>query len=165
MPYLIDSDVFIQAKNRHYGLDFCPAFWDWLVAENAAGNVFSVQRIGGELTAGNDNLATWASALGAGFFLRPDPAVAASMTTLSAWVTQPLNGYTPAAIAAFLASGEYHLIAHAHALGNGYSVVSHEVAANSPNKVKVPNACVGIGVTCIDPFSMLRNGGASFVLP
>ena len=31
MPYLLDSNVFIQAKNCHYGFDFCPAFWDWLV--------------------------------------------------------------------------------------------------------------------------------------
>ena len=30
MSYLLDSDVFIQAKNLHYGFDFCPAFWDWI---------------------------------------------------------------------------------------------------------------------------------------
>jgi Domain of unknown function (DUF4411) len=34
MAYLLDADVFIQAKNLHYGLDFCPAFWDWLIAVN-----------------------------------------------------------------------------------------------------------------------------------
>lgn len=28
--YLIDTNVFIQAKNLHYGFDFCPAFWEWL---------------------------------------------------------------------------------------------------------------------------------------
>ena len=28
MAYLLDSDVFIRAKNLHYGLDFCPAFWN-----------------------------------------------------------------------------------------------------------------------------------------
>ena len=37
MSYLLDSDVFIQAKNLHYGLDFCPAFWDWLIESNASG--------------------------------------------------------------------------------------------------------------------------------
>ena len=37
MAYLLDADVFIRAKNLHYGLDFCPAFWDWLVGQNAAG--------------------------------------------------------------------------------------------------------------------------------
>ena len=29
--YLIDANVFIQAKNLHYGFDFCPAFWTRLV--------------------------------------------------------------------------------------------------------------------------------------
>ena len=31
MRYLLDSNVFIQAKNLHYGFDFVPAFWDWLL--------------------------------------------------------------------------------------------------------------------------------------
>lgn len=31
MSYLLDANVFIQAKNLHYGLDFCPAFWQWLI--------------------------------------------------------------------------------------------------------------------------------------
>jgi hypothetical protein len=26
MAYLLDADVFIRAKNLHYGYDFCPAF-------------------------------------------------------------------------------------------------------------------------------------------
>jgi Domain of unknown function (DUF4411) len=29
MGYLLDANVFIQAKNLHYGFDFCPAFWEW----------------------------------------------------------------------------------------------------------------------------------------
>lgn len=37
--YLVDSNVFIQAKNLHYGFDFRPAFWDWLVERNNAGKV------------------------------------------------------------------------------------------------------------------------------
>jgi len=35
MAYLLDANVFMQAKNLHYGLDFCPAFWDWLIDRNA----------------------------------------------------------------------------------------------------------------------------------
>ena len=30
MLYLLDSNIFIEAKNRYYGMDFCPAFWDSL---------------------------------------------------------------------------------------------------------------------------------------
>ena len=33
MAYLLDANVFIQAKNLHYGLDFCSAFWDWLIVK------------------------------------------------------------------------------------------------------------------------------------
>jgi hypothetical protein len=60
MAYLLDSDVFIQGKNLHYGLDFCPAFWDWLIARNTAGIVFSIEKVGDELLAGADELADWA---------------------------------------------------------------------------------------------------------
>ena len=55
--YLLDANVFIEAKNRHYGFDFCPAFWDWLVAQNQAGKVASVEKVADELRVGKDDLA------------------------------------------------------------------------------------------------------------
>ena len=61
MAYLLDSDVFIQAKNLHYGFDFCPGFWDWIDRANTAGTVISIENVRIELLAGNDDLATWAS--------------------------------------------------------------------------------------------------------
>jgi len=59
MAYLLDADVFISAKDLHYGFDFCPAFWDWLVQEHGAGKVFSIERVYDQLRAGNDQLARW----------------------------------------------------------------------------------------------------------
>ena len=61
MAYLLDANVFIQAKNLHYGFDFCPGFWDWLQVQHAAGVVFSVEKVGTELAAGADDLSTWAA--------------------------------------------------------------------------------------------------------
>ena len=52
MSYLLDSDVLIQAKNLHCGLDFCPAFWDWLIATNASGLVFTQRRLAMRLMRG-----------------------------------------------------------------------------------------------------------------
>ena len=46
MAYLLDANVFIQAKNLHYGFDICPAFWDWLDQQHARGLVFSVSQVG-----------------------------------------------------------------------------------------------------------------------
>jgi len=51
MAYILDADVFIRAKNLHYGLDFCPAFWEWLSMKNAAGQLFSIEKVGDEVQA------------------------------------------------------------------------------------------------------------------
>ena len=75
MTYLLDANVLIQAKNLHYGFDFCPAFWDWLIENNIAKRVFSVEKVGDEINAGDDELADWALNRGAGFFLKPDAAI------------------------------------------------------------------------------------------
>ena len=49
MAYLLDANVFIQAKRLHYGFDFCPAFWDWVDRENGAGTVKSIEKVGEKL--------------------------------------------------------------------------------------------------------------------
>ena len=61
MAYLLDTNVFIEARNRHYGFDFCPAFWDWIDHAHHAGTVFSLDKVAIELDAVDDDLATWAS--------------------------------------------------------------------------------------------------------
>jgi hypothetical protein len=146
MSYLLDSDVFIQAKNLHYGLDFCPAFWDWLIASNTSGLVFSTEKVGDEIEAGADELAAWAEGRGPGFFLKPDAAILPALATVST----------------FLQVADFYLVAHA--LAHGHVVVTHEVAAASTKKIKIPNACIGVGVKCMTPFEMLRHERARFIL-
>ena len=72
---MLDANVFIEAKNRYYGFDFCPAFWDWLDRAHAAGTVFSIDKIHDELVGGNDELATWTQQRTSQFFLVPDATV------------------------------------------------------------------------------------------
>ena len=160
MPYLLDADVFIRAKNLHYGLDFCPAFWEWLIAQNKAGRVFSIEKVGDEVQAVADELSVWASPLGDGFFLRPDATAFPSLATVSAWA----NGqqYEPAAVSTFLQVADYYLVSQAHA--GGYTVVTHEVPSASTRRIKIPDACIGLGIKCMTPFEMLRLERARFVL-
>ncbi len=160
MPYLLDANVFIQAKNLHYGFDFCPAFWDWLTENNAAGRVFSIGKVLDELAAGKDDLTTWAQARGDAFFLPPDAEVLPAFGQVSAWLyTQP---YDAAAISTFTQVADYYLTAHA--LAHGFTVVTHEVPANTRKKVKIPNVCIGLGIRHMTPYEMLRREGARFVL-
>ncbi|MBD0865825.1 MAG: DUF4411 family protein [Rhodobacteraceae bacterium] len=161
--YLLDANIFIEAKNRHYGFDFCPAFWDWLIAQNRAGTVASIKKVDGELQAGKDELADWAKTRGDGFFLSPDQAVLSAMRTVNDWAN---NGkkewYKPAAVKTFLAGADCWLVAHA--LAHGCTVVTHERPADTVAIIKIPNACDSLNVRCIDPYQMLQNEGARFVL-
>lgn len=160
MAYLLDADVFIRAKNLHYGLDFCPAFWEWLIGRNAEGKVFSVEKVGDELKAIADELSNWAAARGSGFFLRPGAAVAPSLAAVSAWASG--QRYESSAVSTFLQVADYYLVSQAHA--GGHTVVTHEVPAASPRKIKIPDACLGLGIKCITPYEMLRVERARFVL-
>ncbi|MCY4609888.1 MAG: DUF4411 family protein [bacterium] len=158
--YLVDSNVFIQAKNLHYGFDFCPAFWDWLVQKNRASRVASIEKVADELQAGEDELAEWATERGDEFFLPPDDSVLPALRTVSDWASG--HGYQPAAVATFLQVADYWLVAHA--LAHECIVVTHEVPANTTSKIKIPNACIGLGLRCMAPYEMLRRERARFVL-
>lgn len=160
MTYLLDANVFIQAKNLHYGLDFCPAFWQWLLDNNATGQVFSIDKVADEIAAGGDDLTDWARDHGNGLFVKTGAAVAAQFGAVSTWVTQ--QQYEPAAINTFLQVADYYLIAHA--LADRHILVTHEVPANSVKRIKIPNVCIGLGVRFMTPYEMLRRERARFVL-
>jgi len=160
MAYLLDANVFIAANNLHYGLDFCPAFWDWLIAENAAGSVFSIEKVGDEVRAVGDDLSGWAKSCGDSFFLRPDATLLPALGTVSQWATG--QKYEPAAVNGFLQVADYYLVAQAKA--GGHVVVTHEVPSASVRKIKIPDACIGLGIKCMSPYEMLRLERARFVL-
>ena len=158
--YLLDSNVFIQAKNDHYGFDFVPGFWEWLIKENQAGSVASIEKVRDELRAGKDDLSEWAKQRDDGFFLTPDSAVVQALSQVSNWSGNQV--YKAAAVATFLKVADYWLVAHA--LAYNCVVVTHETSDNTLMKIKIPNACVGLGLRCINPYQMLRQERARFVL-
>jgi hypothetical protein len=160
MAYLLDANVFIEAKNRHYGFDFCPAFWDWLKEGHAAGKVFSIEKVGDELQAGSDELGKWATQLGAEIFLPPDASVLESLVAVAEWVRS--QAYQAAAITSFLGGADYYLVAQAHARHD--IIVTHEVPSDGLKRVKIPNVAIGLGIRHMSPFEMLRRERARFIL-
>jgi hypothetical protein len=161
VTYLLDADVFIQAKNLHYGFSFCPAFWDWLERANDAGTVVSIDKVLTDLQVRADDLATWARARPALFRATDAPALA-SFATVSTWANAHPR-YDRAAIAEFLSVSDSFLVANAHA--HGYIVVTHEASQPlSRVRIKVPDACIAMGVRSISPFEMLRIETPQFVL-
>ncbi|WP_374666117.1 DUF4411 family protein [Ramlibacter sp.] len=160
MSYLLDANVFMSANNQHYGLDFCPAFWDWLVHNGNAGVVFSIDKVADEIEAGQDDVSDWASKQGQYLFRRTPASLAPQFTQVSTWAAG--QQYTPAAVNQFLQAADFYSIAHA--LAGQHVVVTHEVVANSPARIKIPNVCLGLGVRFMQPHQMLRIERARFVL-
>ena len=150
----------MSAKNLHYGLDFCPAFWDWLAHKSHTGAVLSIDKVADEIQAGQDELSDWAKIHGQTLFKRTPPQLAPHFSQVSTWATG--QQYTPAAINTFFQVADFYLLAHA--LAGKHVVVTHEVHANSPGRIKIPNACVGLGVQFMTPYQMLRIEQARFVL-
>lgn len=161
MAYLLDADVLIRASNFHYGFDFCPAFWSWVLEQHRVGKLFSVGEVGREVRAIEDELSTWAKERGDDFFLPTSAQLFPALRAVSTWVTS--QAFSQAAIHAFLLSGDYQLIAQAYAAK--HVVVTHEVSAPLAKKrVKIPDVCRGLDIDCINPFQMLRREGANFIL-
>jgi len=160
MAYLLDANVFIQAKNLYYGMDFCPAFWDWLIENNNQQKVFSIEKVGDEIDAGNDDLSAWANKLGTNFFLKPDSLVLSELGKVSTWATT--QNYDPVAVSIFFQVADYYLVAFA--LAHGHTIVTHEIPSDSIKKIKIPNVCIGLGIKFVNTYEMLRKERARFVL-
>ncbi len=160
MTYLLDANVFIQAKNLHYGLDFCPAFWEWLIDSNASGKVFSIDKVADEISAGADELSDWMRNNGDNLVLDTNSQTATQFGLVSTWVTS--QNYEPAAINTFLQIADFYLVAHA--LSGGHVVVTHEIPSNSKRRIKIPDACLGLRLRFMTPYEMLRLEQARFIL-
>lgn len=159
MAYLLDADVFIRAKNLHYGFDLCPGFWDWIARANGDGRVFSIEKVHDEIKVGEDELSEWADEH-ADLFLDPTQDTVVALGDVADWVAN--QDYRATAIDTFLQGADYYLIAEA--VAREHDVVTHEIPANSVNRIKIPNVCIGLGVKCLTPFEMLNIEHARFVL-
>ena len=122
--------------------------------------VLSTEKVGDEIEAGSDELSEWAAGRGPAFFVKPDAAILPALGIVSTWATS--QNYEPAAVNTFLQVADFYLVAHA--LAHGHTVVTHEIASASTKKIKIPNACIGLGIKPMTPFEMLRRERARFIL-
>jgi hypothetical protein len=162
--YLIDADVFIQAKNQHYAFPICPGFWDSLVGHFHAGHVFSIEEIREELLRGDDeeDLVRWVKGVLPRQFFLParEHDVSTRFGEIMLWV-QRNSQFMDYAKAKFATEADGWLAAYAKV--HGFVVVTGEqFRPDAKNKVPLPNVCRQFGVECRDVFRMLRDLGVRF---
>jgi hypothetical protein len=113
------------------------------------------------LAAGDDELAEWAQQKNDSFFLKPTAVNFQNSTGVVSNWAQTQN-YEQGAIDEFLKAADYWLVVQAHT--GKFDVVTHEVPANSPKKIKIPDACIAMKINFLSPYVMLRKEKARFIL-
>lgn len=163
-PYLLDSDVFIAAKNSYYAFAICPGFWDSLIHHHGEGSVRSIDRVRTELLAGRptEDLVQWVkSSLPAGFFEgTDDQAVTSAYERIMLWV-QRNPQYFDQAKAKFATEADGWLVAYAM-VHNVTVITNEQPRPQSRNRVLLPDVCTQFHVTYNDTFFMLKGLGARF---
>lgn len=160
--YLLDANAFMEANRLYYAFDLAPGFWIWLGGPTHGSKVASIDAVKDEIAAGTGDLADWARARPASFWLADTVDVVMAMTEVAAWATDPSRQYRQEAIDEFLDSADYKLIAHA--LATGSTVVTREQPApDSKKKIKIPDVCNTFAVAWTDPFTCYRRLGMRLV--
>lgn len=142
--YLIDSNVFIQAKNFHYRFCFCQAFWQWLADGHQAGLIFSTTKVLEELNAGNDDdpVKHWANQLPREFFIADthDAEVMLAYRQIMQWNVSNTH-YRPQAKNEFARFDKADAFLIATAKAHGYSVITYEKSnPESKKRILIPDA-------------------------
>jgi hypothetical protein len=162
--YVVDANVLMQAHRLYYAFPICPGFWDCLLQQYKAGRIVSVDKVRGEILAG-DALYQWArSSAPASFFASTqEAAVSGHFAALVTWV-QAQSQFLPAAKNEFAQVADGWLVAYAQAHKNHVVVTMEEHAPHAKKRVPLPNVCLQFGVRYTDTFTMLKDLGAQFVL-
>ncbi|MGL4743873.1 MAG: DUF4411 family protein [Dermatophilaceae bacterium] len=159
MTYLFDSNCFMEAARLYYSFELAPGFWEWLVSGPMRGHIASTPAVRDEIGSGSGDLVDWATRSVPYDFWRPvGPGTLQAAQKLSIWAADPARGFTQAALAEFLASCDYWLIAEA--VASGLTVVSREKSAPGSRKsVKIPDVCRAFEVQCKQPFPVYQSLG------
>jgi hypothetical protein len=158
---VLDSDVFIAAKNAYYAFDICPGFWKALVQGHHLGRLRSLDRVKSELLSGQEeeDLVQWVkNEVPAAFFHESNAAeVSSAYAEVMLWV-QRNPRYFDRAKAKFATEADGWLVAYA-VVNEAVVVTNEQPRPESRNRVLLPDVCAQFTVPCKDTFLMLRELG------
>lgn len=142
MSYLLDTNIFIRCKNE-MPMDIFRGFWQTLAELAQSGQIFSSVKVKEEIEKGNDELEQWCEDnLPDSFFLTFDADT--EYGALMRWAnSNPV--FSDSAKQEFAMVADAFLVSTAAA--HQMKVVTFE--ASDPNcrrRVKIPDACLALGV-------------------
>ncbi len=162
--FVLDSDVFIAAKNSYYAFAICPGFWESLIHHHSESHICSIDRVRGELLAGQrtEDLVQWVrESLPAAFFRDTVSAdVLQAYADIMLWV-QRNSQYLDPAKAKFATEADGWLAAYAM-VHESIVVTNEQPRPQSRSRILLPDVCDHFRVTYQNTFLMLKDLGVQY---
>ena len=151
--YCLDTNVLIEAWNKHYSMDLCPQYWDILDQLAEQGRIFCTMEVKRELEKTDDALYAWAKEH-PHLFREVDEATQECLIKIMHSHPKLVDNIKGRSLA------DPWVIAHAKA--TGAVLVTKESFSNSAKRIKIPDVCATYGVRCVDEFVFLTQAGIRF---
>jgi len=160
MPvYVLDSNFFIQAHRFYYPIDVATGFWNKVRQLAEEGRVISIDKVKKELYDKNDTLEEWCRNNLPEDFFKDTSVVLAAYGQVTTWAMSRRGHYLPKALNEFLDADEADafLVAFCLADTSNRFIVTHEVSTpNKVSKIKIPDVCAALNVSCVNTIEMFR---------
>lgn len=158
MEYLFDTNIFVESK-KNLPMDVWPTFWTKMVELINSGIIHSIDKVKDEIDKGGDELTDWIHENAPrGFFLHQDVAVMTKLAETIKWAENCPVNFSPAAISGYADVADSYLVATAAA--KNMTLVTYEKSNPvSKKRIKIPDACNGIGAKWCDLNTALRELG------
>lgn len=152
--FLIDSNVFINAKYFHYNFNYCKIFWDYILALHTKGVVYSIDSVRKELLAKTDELSEWVIKETPQSFFEDESSSLAAYGTLMNW-SHGLD-VSDKAKEDFASQTKADAFLIAHAMTHGFNIITHErPMVGAKKRIMIPNAAEAHGVTTLTLYEFL----------
>ena len=160
--YVLDTNVFITAYQRYYGLDFARPFWDFLVQAAQTGHLLSIDKVKEEIVGGGDDLATWFTENFQDYCISTRTADVLNAYQMLVQHVQNNIIYHQRAKNEFMDIGnaDAWLLAYCwdvHQKGTEVCLVTLEMSnANARKRIPIPNICQDFGLDYCNSFDLIR---------
>lgn len=151
--YSFDTSSIIVGRQNLFPPEVFPSLWTEIDSAVAAGIVRAIDVVKKELSGKDDSASKWAKAQ-QGLFVPQDYEIQQSLRLVMSRFPRLVQR------GGDRSGGDPYVIALAHA--RGACVVTQEPATNNFDRPKIPDACRGLGVRCLDLVGFIKEQGWSF---
>lgn len=153
MAYILDSNIFIQAKNLTYPFNTFDGFWDWISSEIKIENIILCRPVYNELKDQRDDLAKWITGF-SNLVKEPKGSVKAEYHLFLKNISNYVYNQYPSSYKVFFDGADPYIIAFALASHN--TIVTHEKNQPECQRPKIPVISSHFGAQTISLLDLFK---------